>query len=144
MNTLPVQAEQSERFILGRIEQLTYVFPSTLVAEVLLVERSHILALPFYDPAVLGIIHHTGQILPLISMRQIVKIAASPLSVESMTVIRLSQTAEEIAGIGLVIDRVVGSVNAEQLSESGSQMKLFQIEDIRKQIWQLQRWRSKT
>lgn len=55
-DTLLVESAQPEqRFILVRLDQLTFVFPSTVVAEISIVERSQILALPFYDPAVLGL-----------------------------------------------------------------------------------------
>lgn len=155
-DTLLVESAQPEqRFILVRLDQLTFVFPSTVVAEISIVERSQILALPFYDPAVLGVIHNRGQIMPLIAMRQIVGIPAAGLTTATLTVVRLGNAAGDLAGIGLVVDMTLGSRSQEQLppdlfsadqileaSNFGTKMRLFRPEILGVRLWQPQRWQS--
>lgn len=152
---LPIESEQpQQRFILARLDQFTFVFPSTVVAEILIVERSQILALPFYDPAVLGVIHNGGQIVPLISMRQIVGIPTG-LTRESLTVVRLSDAAGDLVGLGLIVDMTLGIRSPEQLppdlfsadqllgsTNSDPKMRLFQPEILGGHLWQPQRWQS--
>lgn len=149
----PIPSEQPEqRFILARLEQLTFVFPSTVVAEILIVERSQILVVPFYDPAVLGVIHHGGQIVPLISIHQIMGIPAG-LTRESLTVVRLSDAAGELVGLGLVVDMTLGICSSDQLppdlfsadrlldsTSVDTEMRVFQSELLSNYLWQPQRW----
>lgn len=150
-DTTPIQADQPEqRFILARLDQLTFVFPSTVVAEILIVERSQILAVPFYASAVLGVIHNGGQIVPLISLRQIVGIPAG-LTGESLTVVRLSDAAGELVGLGLVVDMTLGIRSPDQLppdlfsadsTNVDTKMQVFQPELLGSYLWQPQRWQS--
>jgi len=147
MDTLTIYSNQLEqRFILVRLQQLTFVFPSTIVAEILVIKRSQILALPFYDSAVLGLVHHNGQIVPLVSMRQIVGISASIFG-ESLTVVRLSNAAGNVAGLGLVVDQALGSSLLDQLPPdlfsttiTEPKMRLFRPEILGSYLWQPQRW----
>ena len=103
-----------EWFILAKLEHLTLVFPSALVAETFLIERSQILTLPFYDPAILGCVHHTGKIVPLLAVYQFFQLKAGSTR-ESLTVIRLNGKAGDSAGIGLAVDTIVGRELREQL-----------------------------
>lgn len=145
----PNQTEQ--RFILAQVDKLTIVFPSAMVAEILIVERSQILALPFYEPAVLGCVHNAGQIVPLVSMHPIVRTKAG-LTKESLTVVRLADIAG-VAGIGLVVDRILGSKSPEQLppdvftnelsvdsANADIKMWLFRPEVLSSHFWQPQRY----
>ncbi len=155
MDTLAIQSDQpQQRFILARLDQLTFVFPSTVVAEILIVERSQILALPFYDPALTGVIHNRGQIVPLISMRQIVGIPAG-LTGESLTVVRLSDAAGDLVNLGIVVDMTLGIRSPDQLppdlfsadrlldsTNSDTKMRLFRPELLGGHLWQPQRWQS--
>ncbi|HCF27019.1 MAG TPA: chemotaxis protein CheW [Cyanobacteria bacterium UBA11049] len=152
---IPSQSEQpTQRFILAGLEQFTFVFPSTIVAGISIIERSQILALPFYNRAVLGVIHQQGQIMPLISLRQIVGVTAM-LSSESLTVIHLGDAAGDLAGIGLVVDRTLGMRSHSQLppdlfsteSLAGKtnfeqKMRLFRPEIFDNSLWQPHRWHS--
>ncbi|HEY9783580.1 MAG TPA: chemotaxis protein CheW [Leptolyngbyaceae cyanobacterium] len=152
---VPSQSEQpTQRFILAGLERLTFVFPSTIVAGISMIERSQILALPFYNPAVLGVIHQQGQIMPLISLRQIVGVTAM-LSTGSLTVIHLSDAAGDLAGIGLVVDRTLGMRSQDQLppdlfstdslpntTNSVQKMRLFRPEIFDSRLWQPHRWQS--
>lgn len=138
-----------QRFIQARLDQVTFLFPSAVVTEILIVERSQILALPFYSPAMLGIIHHAGQIVPLISLHQIVGTGVI-VTVERLTVVRLND-AIGAAGVGLVVDRVLGSITKEELplelfstalspnsTNSEPKMRLFQPEILDSSLWQPQ------
>ena len=152
---IPSQSEQPiQRFILAGLERLTFVFPSTTVAGISMIERSQILALPFYNPAILGAIHQQGQIMPLISLRQIVGVTAM-LSTESLTVIHLGDAAGDLAGIGLVVDRTLGMRSLDQLppdlfsterladtTNSEQKMRLFRPEIFDSRFWQPHRWHS--
>jgi chemotaxis signal transduction protein len=104
----------SERFILTQLERLTLVFPGTLVAETLLVDRSQILPLPFYPPVVLGCIHHAGQLVPLVATDRLLGIAPG-LMREQLAVVRLGNLAKQFAGVGLIVERFTGSKTSEQL-----------------------------
>ena len=137
-----------EWFILAKLEHLTLVFPSALVAETFLIERSQILTLPFYDPAILGCVHHTGKIVPLLAVYQFLQIKVGSTR-ESLTVIRLNGKAEDLAGIGLAVDTIVGRELREQLPPQlfveqslAGNMRLFQPEILRVQLWQPQRWHA--
>lgn len=149
------QAQTEQRFILAQLDQLTLVFPSATVAEILVIERSQILALPFYAQAVLGCIHNAGLIVPLISIHQIVGAKVGPTK-ESLTVVRLSNVAGAMAGIGIVADRVLGSRSQEQLppdvfstelsidsANAGIKVWLFRPEILSSHLWQPQRWYKK-
>ncbi len=152
-DTLPIHSHQFEqRFILVRLAQLTFVFPATIVAEILIIERSKVLALPFYDSAILGVVHHRGQIIPLVSMHQIVGIPVDP-SGESLTAVRLSGAAGELAGLGLVVDRTLGSSSPDRLppdlfstgllpdsTKTDTKMRLFRPEILGGYLWRPQRW----
>lgn len=119
-----------------------------------MIERAQILALPFYNPAILGVIHQQGQIMPLISLRQIVGVTAM-LSTESLTVIHLGDAAGDLAGIGLVVDRTLGMRSLDQLppdlfstgrladtTNSEQKMRLFRPEIFESRLWQPHRWQS--
>ncbi len=152
---IPTQSEQpAQRFILAGLERLTFVFPSTIVAGISMIERSQILALPFYNPAILGVIHQQGQIVPLISLHQIVGVTAM-LSTGSLTVIHLGDAAGNLAGIGLVVDRCLGMRSQDQLppdlfspdslpdsTNSEQKMRLFRPEIFDSRLWQPHRWQS--
>lgn len=149
------QTEQPQNFILARLEQLTLVFSSTIIASIVIVERSQILTLPFYDPALLGIIHHSGQILPLISLRQVMNLTASQAT-ERLTVVRLSDAAEDLADIGLVVDSTLGMRSSDQLPPDlfttnqlpdltpQPKMQLFQPSILASHLWLPRKWQSLT
>lgn len=147
-----VHSNQTEqRFILAQVDKLTVVFPSAIIAEILIIERSQILALPFYEQAVLGCVHNAGQIVPLISMHPIVRTKAG-LTKETLTIVRLANIAE-VAGIGLVVDKILGSKSLEQLppdvftnelsldsANADIKMWLFRPEVLSSHFWQPQRY----
>jgi len=142
--------EKQQRYILTQVEQFTFVFPLTLVAEIPILERSQILVMPFYSPVVMGILHHAGNVIPLISLRQLLGIAKG-FAAERLTVVQLSTAAAEQAGLGLVVDRTMGMRSHSQLppdlfdavqSNSEPNLRLFRPEILADCLWQPLRWRS--
>jgi chemotaxis signal transduction protein len=125
------------RYILAQVGQQQIAFPSQWVAEILLVERSQILSLPFYDPTLLGLIYHQGQIVPLISayillsegLDQEQRLRAMQ---ETLTIVHLGQAAEQLAGVGLVVEEVVSNTTTQPLSTQ----RVFQFSDMPGHIWQ--------
>jgi hypothetical protein len=153
IDVLPTWGDRLEqRFILTQIDRFTLVFPSTIVADISIVERSHILTLPFYNSAILGAIYHDAQIMLLISLHQILAIPANVIG-ERLIVVRLAHTAGELAGVGLVIARTLGMRSLEELppdlfnvglpgsTSSEPNMRLFHPQMLGSQLWQPQRWR---
>lgn len=150
-----ISSFETQRFLLAQIEQLTLAISSMLVAEILLIERSQILTLPFYSPAVLGCLHHAGQIVPLIATDRQLGIRTASLMREILTVVRLSESAEHLAGIGLLVDKVLGSQTGDRLpaelfdsdvyfpaTESDAPMKLFRAQLLSSEIFVPQRWNA--
>ena len=111
---LATQTVLADRFILTEIERFTLVFPAVWVAEIVRIERSQILDLPFYDPLLTGIVHHNGMIIPLIAAAGLLKVAQLGMH-ERSTVIRLNEAAGSLANIGVVVDRALGTSNRQDL-----------------------------
>jgi chemotaxis signal transduction protein len=133
---LPVPSLQS-RPILTQVGQQQLAFPSHWVAEILLVERSKILSLPFYDPMLLGLIYRQGQVIPLISAHVLLSEALDQdkrfrAMQETLTVIHLGQTTHQLAGIGIVVEEIVNNPTAQLLSKQ----RVFQLSDVPSHIWQ--------
>jgi CheW-like domain len=157
LDALPISAIATERFLLAQIEQLTLIVSSGLVAEILLIERSRILPLPFYNPVILGCLHHAGKIVPLVATDRQLSIRRTSSTQEILTVVRLSESAEHLAGVGLIVDKVLGSQSGDRLpaeifdsdvyfpaTESDAPMKLFSPQLLNSEIFVPQRWRSST
>ncbi|PSB56037.1 chemotaxis protein CheW, partial [Chamaesiphon polymorphus] len=111
---IATQTLLADRFILTAVEKFTLVFPAVWVAEILRIDRSQILELPFYDPLLMGIVHHDGQIVPLISAARLLKVEQFGVRERSI-VIKLNQAAGTIANIGLVVDRAIGNTPRQDL-----------------------------
>ncbi|WP_310424470.1 chemotaxis protein CheW [Chamaesiphon sp. VAR_48_metabat_135_sub] len=116
IQTPPIETQTAlaDRFISTEVERFTLVFPAVWIAEILRIDRSEILDLPFYDPLLTGIIHHDGQILPLIAAARLLKVEKFALR-ERLVVVRLNETAGSIANIGIIIDRAIGSSTRQDL-----------------------------
>lgn len=137
------------RCILTQIGEQKISFPSQWVAEIMLIERSQILNIPFYDSRLLGMVHHQGNIIPLVTLQ-----LANPVTQErliqrqriqdKLIAIRLSSSVSELSGVGLIVDQVIGSISQEQLllnqqpttELSNNSIEMFQPERIPQVIWQ--------
>ncbi len=131
--------EQSlqRRYILTHVGNQQLVFPAQWVIEIMLIERSQILNLPFYDSRLLGVVHHQGNIVPLIAYPLLLsKKRGQDLRFrarkESLMVIRLSPAVDKLAGVGIVVEQVVGSLTTEPSPEQ----PIFQLSDLPNNIWQ--------
>jgi chemotaxis signal transduction protein len=145
-STVTSQTALTDRFILTGVERLTLVFPAVWVAEILRIERSQILDLPFYNPLLVGIVNHGGVVTPLITAARLLDLASSTLP-ERLLVVRLDRTAGNLANIGIIVDRAIGSSTRTELPpslfEPGSddpQMRLISAAAISPDLWQPQRW----
>jgi chemotaxis signal transduction protein len=100
-----------DRYLLTQVADLTLVFAAATVTEIIRVEKSKILALPFYSVQVAGVVNHNGQLIPLLSAHSLLQ-QVPTRNQEIWTVIRLQ--ADE-GNIGIVIDRAIGSTTKKQL-----------------------------
>jgi chemotaxis signal transduction protein len=141
------QTVLADRFISTQVERFTLVFPAVWVAEIVRLDRSQILDLPFYDPLLLGIVNHNAQITPLIAAARLLE-TIEPFSLkEKLMVVRLNQSAGSLANIGVVVDRSIGSYTRQELppelfepNEIDSNILLMRPELIPANLWQPQRW----
>ncbi|MCG9889952.1 MAG: chemotaxis protein CheW [Thermosynechococcaceae cyanobacterium MS004] len=120
-DSAPADSGSLERFILTKVGTKTLVLPAVWVAEIVRIERSQILDLPFYDPLLIGVMHQDGRIVPLIATARLFQTeqsAPQPVLREALMVVRLGSTAGAIAHLGLVIDRAVGSQTRAELPAS--------------------------
>jgi chemotaxis signal transduction protein len=146
MNQL--KSEKKQRFILTKVGELTVVFSSELVAEIGIVERNKIMNLPFYSNRLKGCLYYNGKIISLVDLKTILGLD-SLLNKEKMIVVCLSQKAEQFQDVGLIIDKVLGSKNEEELApefltDNQEFIKLFQLEMLDKNLGDLQSNYSKS
>jgi hypothetical protein len=116
-------------------------FSNTWVAGLLLVERSQVLELPFYHPAILGIVPHQGKLLPLVELQHLLEGQPGQLR-EVFNAIQLHER-HGLAGVGLAFDQILGNFNEEQII-ADSTIEPFQTHLLGDHLYQLQRWRKLT
>ncbi len=126
--------DQEERYLVALVENKKVAFSAHWVHEILVFQRSKILKLPFYDQCLLGVIHHQNQIVPLVSGRTIFLEKTQKITQVTLTAVRLNQLGQNLAGVGVVVDRMVGNLSAKELTQE----QLFELTDIPQQIWQPQ------
>lgn len=134
-NALAFSSQQ--RHLVTQAGQQQLAFPLQWVSEIMLVEQSHILALPFYDPMLFGVLHDKGDIVPLLvaplaGKAETAAFIQSLKTKRTLTAVRLNRAAGRLAGVGLVVDRVIERTAAE----SSSSVRIFQLEDIPSTVWQ--------
>ena len=104
-----------QRFILTQVERLTLVLPAIWVTEIIRIDRSQILDLPFYDPLLVGIADRKGRIVPLIATDRLLAVATGSLA-ERVVVVLLEDRGDRTLGnVGLIVDRAIGSSRREEL-----------------------------
>lgn len=109
-----LSAIADRRFVLTKVDQTTLVFPAHLVVETLLIERTRVMNLPFYNTAIAGCFHAGGKVIPLVSPAQVLG-GQINLMHEVLTVICLGESAQHLAGVGVLVDQMLGSRIGEKL-----------------------------
>jgi chemotaxis signal transduction protein len=146
-NLIPVSTEQTslaDRFILTQVERQTLVFPATWVAEILRIDRSQILDLPFYDGLLLGVANYNGQIIPLIVGANLLQL--EHLLPERLVVVRLNKTANRLENVGIIVDRAIGSSTRDQLpselfiTNNADDMVMMRSLLVPIRLWQPKYW----
>jgi chemotaxis signal transduction protein len=147
-NLIPVSAEQTslaDRFILTQVERHTLVFPATWVAEILRIDRSQILDLPFYDSLLVGIANYNGLMTPLIAAARLLELEQFTVP-ERVMVVRLNQAAGQLENVGIIVDRAIGSSTRAELApelfttnRSGA-MVMLRSQLVPTSLWQPQYW----
>jgi chemotaxis signal transduction protein len=103
-----------DRYLLTEVGKYTLVFPTNWVSEVLQVEQSKVLQMPHYSPAILGIANHHNDFITLVAGWQFLP-ENQPSRIDRFTVVRLGVTMRNWQNIGVVIDRVLGSMVKKDL-----------------------------
>jgi len=157
----------SNRYIVAKVGDRSVTFPDVLISEIIILDRNAILALPFYETAIIGVTHHQATVMPLLLLRLLMG-EQRTLITESLTVVRLSKIADDLGnknlgGVGIIVDRVVGSLTINEFqeldiyaSDKNSPKKISQtvanikeneytpieiiLTSIPTHIWQPQRW----
>jgi hypothetical protein len=111
----------SNRYIVAKVGALSVTFPDVLVSEIIILDRNAILALPFYETVIIGVTHHQANVMPLLLLRLLIG-EQRILITESLTVVRLSKIAEDfngqnLSGVGIVVDRVIGSLTVDEYKD---------------------------
>jgi chemotaxis signal transduction protein len=130
ISNIPDPAES--RFIIAQVLEQTMAIPANLVAEILRVDRTKILNLPFYQDLVLGIIHQNGKSIPLLSVRLLLGDRQADAR-ETLTVVRLGALAGDVVEVGLVVDQVVRSVLQSELPVDSM---IFNPQIMQLDLWQ--------
>ncbi len=132
MNLLPPSAPLGSRFILAQVLDQTLAIPAKWVAEILRIDKNKLLNLPFYKDLVLGIAHHSGRVLPLLSTHLL--IGQSPVDLhEMLTVVRLESLTGDLAEVGLVVDQVLRSALDSELT---TETVVFDPQMMQLELWQ--------
>jgi hypothetical protein len=139
-----------DRFILTQVigikagveQYFTLVFPAVWVSEILRIDRSQILELPFYDRTLIGIIDRGGEITPLIAAAHCFE--AQPSLGEKLMVVRLNEANEQLINVGLIVDRLIGTTTRQELppdlftADRSGEMIMMRATLVAPDIWRPQ------
>jgi hypothetical protein len=115
-------------------------FPSNWVEEVMLFPRQRVLKIPFYQYPILGIVPHQGNLVLLLASQADVQSDQKNLGQqENIRAIRLGDQMETLSGAAIVIDKIVGTVDASSL-ESRPSLQLFSPDYISPEAFNPYRW----
>jgi chemotaxis signal transduction protein len=109
----------ADRYLLTEVGQYTLVLPATWVLEVFQVDRSQVLQMPQYTAAILGIVHHQNSFISLLAGWQFLP-TYQPSRIDKFTVVHLGCAGFQEQDLGLVVDRVVGSMGKEKFPKLAS------------------------
>jgi chemotaxis signal transduction protein len=112
----------SNRYIVTKVGDRSITFPDILVSEIIIIDRNAIVALPFYETAIIGVTHHQANVMPLLLLRLLIG-EQRILITESLTVVRLSKIADDLgnknlSGAGVIVDRVIGSLTIDEYQKT--------------------------
>ena len=127
----------SSRYILAQIDKKNVAFSEDIVVEIVSLDWSAILRLPFYDVRVLGVAHYQGTLMPLCML---MGLHAAPIASEkeTLTAIRLNEGSGNPGGVGIVVNKILGQVKASQFKDE-SNIHVFSHDDVPDAIWEIQR-----
>ncbi len=115
-------------------------FPSHWVDEVLFVPRQQVLKLPFYRAPVLGVLPHQGHLVLLIEPGVNSPTLPEPKGLQDhVRAMRLSAQAGDLAGVAILIEKIVGTLNEADL-ENQPNLRLFTLDDTSVEAFQPYRW----
>ena len=139
-------SELEQRFILTQVERLTLVLPATWVTEIIRIDRSQILDLPFYDPLLVGITNRNGRIVPLIATDRLLEVVPRSLPERVVVVLLEDRGDRELGNVGLIVDRAIGSSTRPELppelftvDRSGS-VVMMRSDLVPTNLWQPKYW----
>lgn len=121
-------------YILSQVGNRRVAFADHLISGILLIERSQILPLPFYDEMISGIVHHQGQLLTLVALRHLVQEPLSPMR-EVFNAVQLSDAAGP--GLALIVDHLLGQCDKTQLE--AEEVTEFTPQILAPTLWQPRR-----
>lgn len=128
---------QEDQYILTQVGNHRVAFAANWVGGILLSERSQVLVLPFYQEPILGIVHHQGQLVPLVMLQQLLD--DTPVQMrEVFNAIQLSERTDT-PGLGLVIDRLLGNCSDEDVAADET-IERFQPHLLEPDLWEPSRW----
>jgi chemotaxis signal transduction protein len=145
---IPAIAEQSslaDRFILTQVDRQTLVFPATWVTEILRIDRSQILDLPFYDSLLVGVANYNGRMTPLVAAARLLELENFVVP-ERLMVVRLNEAAGQLENVGIIVDRAIGSSSRAELapelftSKRSGEKVLMRSSLVPTSLWQPQYW----
>jgi chemotaxis signal transduction protein len=143
--SIAAQTSLADRFILTQVDRQTLVFPATWVTEILRIDRSQILDLPFYDSLLVGIANYNGRMTPLIAAARLLEIENFVVP-ERVMVVRLNEAAGQLENVGIIVDRAIGSSTRSELSpelftsKRAGEKVLMRSQLVPTSLWQPQYW----
>ncbi|MGF1536000.1 MAG: chemotaxis protein CheW [Elainellaceae cyanobacterium] len=137
LNTPTNPIIQGNQFILTQVGDRRIAFPTSMIASILLTERSQVLALPFYHEMVLGIVHHQGQLVTLMALQHLIEGKPSQIK-EVFNALQLSESTG-MPGLGLIVDQLLGQCGDDRMA-ADSDIERFQTQMLTPTLWQPRRW----
>ncbi|MFN3926793.1 MAG: chemotaxis protein CheW [Pseudanabaenaceae cyanobacterium] len=125
---------------LGGGNQQVVVFPDAVVSSIIVVDRGNVMPVPFYDGSIAGLLHHLGQVIPVVVLRRALG-EQGVLLPENFPMVHLSALAGGLEGVGLVVDQVLESVTVSQYQPQPHHLMVDQVLDrLPLSLWQPRRW----
>lgn len=136
----PAQTSIRSQVIVTQYQETSLVFPSTWVDEVLFFPRQKVLEIPFYQKPILGVIPHQGRLIALLEpLGDKATEMQSLKHQENIRAIRLSSQVGDLAGVAILIDKIVGTMNQAEV-DGKPNLHLFEPEQLLIQFFQPYRW----